>query len=67
MVVNSEFRKQLKEWMGSNDDQVIVQGVLEHAWIEWPRPTLIWFFRKIKQWDHFKDNCGNEVEPWNKN
>jgi len=51
------FRSGLKKLLNeSDDDKELVKFVLEHAWDQWPRTTLIWFYKKINEYDFFKDD-----------
>jgi len=56
VVVNLEFRKKLRKMLEDGDafeDAEIIRYVLEFAWEEYPRPTLIWFLKKIIDWEQF--------------
>jgi len=49
------FRAQLRKMLEEDkEDLEIINFVLEHTWEQWPRPLLIWFQKRIKEYDLFK-------------
>jgi len=57
MVRNTEFRNELKKMLENEEyqDADIIKYVLNFAFEEYPRPTLIWFYKNIKEYDFFGD------------
>ena len=56
MVVDLDFRKKLKKMLEDSDtfgDTEIIRYVLEFAWEQYPRPLMIWFLKKMIEWEQF--------------
>jgi len=51
-MINLKFRTELKRMLEENkEDKEIIKYVLNHAWEEWGKLTLIWFFTKIREYE----------------
>jgi len=55
MVINIDFRKELKQIIEEKDDTEVIKFILSYAIGEYPLSTIIWFYKHVSYWDLFSD------------